>query len=226
MARGNLNDLDAFLVVARERSFTRPRRSSAFPISLSHTIRGLETGGRSAVEGPRAFAPTAAGERCRTWARDSRRSRPSSRGLSDFRKERRLDRITAGPPVNAILGRGSPSSAEVSATQGRDLIETAWRIVAQRYTQACVSRTSRQGPERVSIGPTYALPLSAKSPNSRRDCPRRRRAGRPPCITSASTRRMYLGVEPNGAREGARGSQLTLTAYSRCSRCWRFGLAS
>src|SRR6185295_14629757 len=66
MPRGNVNDLLAFLAVARERSFTRAAAKLGVSQSaLSHTIRGLE--GRLGLplltRTTRSVAPTAAGER-------------------------------------------------------------------------------------------------------------------------------------------------------------------
>ena len=84
MQRGTLDDLLAFVAVARERSFTKAAAKLGVSQSaLSHTIRGLEARlgvrlltrtTRSVVaDGRRASA-------CSTpWARGSRRSRPSSR---------------------------------------------------------------------------------------------------------------------------------------------------
>ena len=44
MARENLNDLLAFVAVAREQSFTKAAAKLGVPQSaLSHTIRGLES---------------------------------------------------------------------------------------------------------------------------------------------------------------------------------------
>jgi len=66
MPRGNLNDLLAFLAVARERSFTRAAAKLGVSQSaLSHTIRGLEArlGLRLLTRTTRSVAPTAAGER-------------------------------------------------------------------------------------------------------------------------------------------------------------------
>lgn len=65
MPRQNVNDLLAFLAVARERSFTRA--AARFGISqsaLSHTIRQLEArlGVRLLTRTTRAVAPTEAGE--------------------------------------------------------------------------------------------------------------------------------------------------------------------
>lgn len=66
MARQTINDLLAFLAVARERSFTKA--AARFGISqsaLSHTIRQLEArlGVRLLTRTTRAVAPTEAGER-------------------------------------------------------------------------------------------------------------------------------------------------------------------
>src|SRR6201987_3285730 len=66
MYRGNLNDLLAFLAVARQRSFTRAAAQLGVSQSaLSHTIRGLEErlGLRLLTRTTRSVAPTEAGER-------------------------------------------------------------------------------------------------------------------------------------------------------------------
>lgn len=65
MARENLNDLLAFLAVARERNFTRAAAKLGVSQSaLSHTIRGLEErlGLRLLTRTTRSVAPTEAGE--------------------------------------------------------------------------------------------------------------------------------------------------------------------
>jgi DNA-binding transcriptional LysR family regulator len=66
MARDNINDLLAFLAVARERSFTKAAaRMGVSQSALSHTIRQLETklGVRLLTRTTRAVTPTEAGER-------------------------------------------------------------------------------------------------------------------------------------------------------------------
>src|SRR6187549_3442099 len=66
MTRTNVNDLLAFLAVARERSFTRAAAKLGVSQSaLSHTIRGLEErlGLRLLTRTTRSVAPTEAGER-------------------------------------------------------------------------------------------------------------------------------------------------------------------
>src|SRR6476661_1270117 len=66
MARDNLNDLSAFLVVARERSFTHAAAKLGVSQSaLSHTVRSLEErlGVRLLTRTTRSVAPTEAGDR-------------------------------------------------------------------------------------------------------------------------------------------------------------------
>ncbi|HEX9212126.1 MAG TPA: LysR family transcriptional regulator [Bradyrhizobium sp.] len=66
MARANINDLLAFLAVARERSFTRAAAQLGVSQSaLSHTVRALEErlGLRLLTRTTRSVAPTEAGER-------------------------------------------------------------------------------------------------------------------------------------------------------------------
>lgn len=66
MPRENINDLGAFIAVARERSFTRAAaRLGVSQSALSHTIRGLEErlGLRLLMRTTRSVAPTEAGER-------------------------------------------------------------------------------------------------------------------------------------------------------------------
>ncbi|HVM82662.1 MAG TPA: LysR family transcriptional regulator [Candidatus Binatia bacterium] len=66
MPRENLNDLQAFLTVASERSFTRAAaRLGVSQSALSHTIRSLEArlGLRLLTRTTRSVAPTEAGER-------------------------------------------------------------------------------------------------------------------------------------------------------------------
>ncbi len=66
MPRENLNDLQAFIAVARERSFTRAAAQlGVSPSALSHTLRALETrlGVRLLTRTTRSVSPTEAGER-------------------------------------------------------------------------------------------------------------------------------------------------------------------
>lgn len=66
MPRANVNDLLAFLAVAKERSFTRASAQlGVSPSALSHTVRALESrlGLRLLTRTTRSVAPTEAGER-------------------------------------------------------------------------------------------------------------------------------------------------------------------
>src|SRR6266705_684150 len=66
MPRQNVNDLLAFLAVARERSFTKAAAKLGVSQSaLSHTVRGLEArlGLRLLTRTTRSVSPTDAGER-------------------------------------------------------------------------------------------------------------------------------------------------------------------
>src|SRR3979490_1325939 len=66
MKRENVNDLLAFLAVARERSFTKAAAKLGVSQSaLSHTVRGLEArlGLRLLTRTTRSVSPTEAGER-------------------------------------------------------------------------------------------------------------------------------------------------------------------
>lgn len=66
MGRENFNDLQAFLLVARSRSFTRAAAQlGVSPSALSHSMRGLEErlGIRLLTRTTRSVSPTEAGER-------------------------------------------------------------------------------------------------------------------------------------------------------------------
>jgi DNA-binding transcriptional LysR family regulator len=66
MRRGEIDDLLAFVTIARARSFTRAAAALGLsPSALSHTMRGLETrlGVRLLARTTRSVAPTPAGER-------------------------------------------------------------------------------------------------------------------------------------------------------------------
>jgi len=66
MSRANLNDLQAFVVITREGSFTRAAAQLGVSQSaLSHTMRALETrlGVRLLTRTTRSVSPTEAGQR-------------------------------------------------------------------------------------------------------------------------------------------------------------------
>jgi DNA-binding transcriptional LysR family regulator len=109
MARGNINDLTAFLAVARARSFTRAAAKLGVSQSaLSHTIRGLEArlGLRLLTRTTRSVAPTEAGDRLlRTIGPRLDEIEAEIAALSELRdKPAGTIRITAGRhPVETIL---------------------------------------------------------------------------------------------------------------------------
>ncbi len=102
--RENLDDVPAFLAVARERSFTRAAAKLGVPRSaLSHTIRGLEArpGLRLPARTTRSIAPTEAGERLpEAPAPRFDEIEAEFAGLSELRdKPAGTIRITAGEQV-------------------------------------------------------------------------------------------------------------------------------
>jgi DNA-binding transcriptional LysR family regulator len=109
MPRGNLNDLLAFLVVARERSFTKAAAKLGVSQSaLSHTIRELEArlGLRLLTRTTRSVSSTEAGERLlQKLGPRFEEIEAELDALSEFReKPTGTFRITAGDhAVNSIL---------------------------------------------------------------------------------------------------------------------------
>jgi DNA-binding transcriptional LysR family regulator len=109
MRRENVNDLLAFLAVARERSFTRAAAKLGVSQSaLSHTIRGLEARLRLRLltRTTRSVSPTEAGERLlQTVGHRFEEIEAELEALSELRdKPAGTIRITAGEhAVNAVL---------------------------------------------------------------------------------------------------------------------------
>jgi DNA-binding transcriptional LysR family regulator len=109
MRRGNINDLLAFLAVARDRSFTKAAAKLGVSQSaLSHTIRGLEArlGLRLLTRTTRSVSPTEAGERLlQTVGHRFEEIEAELEGLSEFRdKPAGTIRITASEhAVNSVL---------------------------------------------------------------------------------------------------------------------------
>src|ERR687893_1730359 len=91
MPRQSLNDLVAFLAVARERSFTRAAAQlGVSPSALSHTIRKLEerVGVRLLTRTTRNVSTTEAGERLlRTVGPHFDEVRREVEGLSELREK-------------------------------------------------------------------------------------------------------------------------------------------
>src|SRR4051812_41104925 len=108
MMRQNINDLIAFLTVARERSFTRAAAQLGVSQSaLSHTVRGLEErlGLRLLTRTTRSVAPTQAGERMlQTAGPRLEEIAAELEALSVFReKPAGTIRITAGDHVTETI---------------------------------------------------------------------------------------------------------------------------
>lgn len=141
MPRGNLNDLLAFLAVARERSFTKAAAKLGVSQSaLSHTIRELEArlGLRLLTRTTRSVSPTEAGERLlHTVGPRFEEIEVELDALSELReKPTGTFRITAGdhavnsilwPKLAKFLPRYPDIKVEIMIDYG--LVD----IVAQRY---------------------------------------------------------------------------------------------
>ncbi len=141
MPRENLNDLLAFLAVARERSFTTAAAQLGVSQSaLSHTIRGLEErlGLRLLTRTTRSVAPTEAGERLlRTVGPRFDEIDAELAALSELRdKPAGTIRITAGehaaetilwPPLAKLLPHYPDIKVEIIVDYGLT------DIVAERY---------------------------------------------------------------------------------------------
>jgi DNA-binding transcriptional LysR family regulator len=141
MARTDRNDLEAFLAVARERSFTRAAAKLGVSQSaLSQTLRGLEArlGLRLLTRTTRSVAPTEAGERLLQALGPAFDQIDSTlAALSEFReKPSGTIRITAGDhPVDTILmpalERLLPDYPDIKVEV--DVDNTLTDIVAGRY---------------------------------------------------------------------------------------------
>ena len=141
MPRQNVNDLLAFLAVAKGRSFTKAAAQLGVSQSaLSHTIRGLEErlGLRLLSRTTRRVAPTAAGERLvRTVGPRFDEIDAELAALSELReKPAGTIRITAGehsaetivwPALAKVLPRYPDINVELTIDQGLT------DIVAERY---------------------------------------------------------------------------------------------
>jgi DNA-binding transcriptional LysR family regulator len=141
MSRTNLNDVLAFLSVARERSFTKAAAKLGVSQSaLSHTVRGLEArlGLRLLTRTTRSVSPTEAGERLlKTVAPRFEEIEAELAALSELRdKPAGTIRITAGehavhsvlwPKLAKFLRKHPDIKVEITVDN------TLTDIVAQRY---------------------------------------------------------------------------------------------
>ena len=141
MARENINDLIAFLAVARERSFTRAAAQLGVSQSaLSHTVRGLEErlGVRLLTRTTRSVAPTQAGEHLlRSVGPRIEEIEAELEAISEFReKPAGTVRITAGDHATRTvlwpkLAKFLPNYPDIKLQMIRE--EGLTNIVEQRF---------------------------------------------------------------------------------------------
>jgi DNA-binding transcriptional LysR family regulator len=141
MARENFNDVQAFLAVARSRSFTKAAAQlGVSPSALSHSMRGLEErlGIRLLTRTTRSVSPTEAGERLlRTAGPRFEEIEAELAALNELRrKPAGTIRITAGdhaattilwPKLAKILAKYPDVKVELNVDAG--LVD----IAAQRF---------------------------------------------------------------------------------------------
>jgi DNA-binding transcriptional LysR family regulator len=141
MARENFNDLQAFVAVARSRSFTKAAAQlGVSPSALSHSMRGLEErlGIRLLTRTTRSVSPTEAGERLlRTAGPRFEEIEAELAALNELRrKPAGTIRITAGdhsamtilwPKLAKVLSKYPDVKLEINTDAG--LID----IAAQRF---------------------------------------------------------------------------------------------
>jgi DNA-binding transcriptional LysR family regulator len=166
MRRQNVNDLLAFLAVARERSFTKAAAKLGVSQSaLSHTIRGLEAslGLRLLTRTTRSVSPTEAGERLLVSVGPRfEEIEAQLAGLSELRdKPAGTIRITAGEHaaytvLSAAVAKLLPKYPDIKVEVNVDYGFTD--IVAERYDAGV--RTGEQvakGMIAVRIGPDMRM---------------------------------------------------------------------
>jgi DNA-binding transcriptional LysR family regulator len=183
MPRENLNDILAFLAVARERSFTRAAAKLGVSQSaLSHAIRGLEArlGLRLLARTTRSVAPTEAGERLlKTLGPRFDEIDAELAGLSELRdKPAGTIRITAGehsaeailwPALAKLLPRYPDIKVELNVDYGLT------DIVAERYDAGVrLGEQVAKDMIAVRIGPDFRMAVvGAPSYFARRPKPKR-----------------------------------------------------
>jgi DNA-binding transcriptional LysR family regulator len=182
MLRENLNDVLAFLAVARDRSFTRAAAKLGVSQSaLSHTIRGLEArlGLRLLARTTRSVAPTEAGERLlKTLGPRFDEIEAELAGLNELRdKPAGTIRITSGehaaeailwPALAKLLPRYPDIKVELNIDYGLT------DIVAERY-EAGVRLGEQVAKDMIAvrIGPDFRMAVvGAPSCFARRSKPK------------------------------------------------------
>ncbi len=182
MSRENLNDIIAFLAVAREQSFTRAAAKLGVSQSaLSHSIRGLEErlGVRLLTRTTRSVAPTEAGERLlRTAGPRLDEIEAELTALSELREKPAGNiRITAGEhAANTVLwpalAKLLPSYPDIKVEIVIDYGLTD--IVAERYDAGVrLGEQVAKDMIAVRIGPDFRMDVvGAPSYFRRRSKPR------------------------------------------------------
>jgi DNA-binding transcriptional LysR family regulator len=170
MARENLNDVIAFLTVAREKSFTRAAAQLGVSQSaLSHTIRSLESrmGIRLLTRTTRSVSPTQAGERLLTAVGPHfEEIRAELEALSELRdKPAGALRITAGlhateamlwPRLQPMLKKHPDIKVEITVEYGLT------NIVADRYDAGVrLGEQVAKDMIAVRIGPDFRMSVVA-----------------------------------------------------------------
>jgi DNA-binding transcriptional LysR family regulator len=181
MPRATVNDLLAFLAVAKERSFTRAAaRLGVSQSALSHTVRGLEArlGLRLLTRTTRSVAPTEAGERLlHTVGPRFEEIEAELAALSELReKPAGTVRITAGehaaeailwPTLERLLPDYPDIKVEIVVDHGLT------DIVAERYDAGVrLGEQVAKDMIAVRIGPDMRMAVvGAPSYFARRPCP-------------------------------------------------------
>ena len=209
MARQNVNDLLAFLMVARERSFTRAAAQlDVSQSALSHTIRGLEErlGLRLLTRTTRSVAPTEAGERLlRTVAPKLEEIDAELSALTELRDQPAGTlRITAAehsavtilwPALAKLLPRYPDIKVEVNVDYGFT------DIVAERYDAGVrLGEQVAKDMIAVRIGPDFCMAVvGSPSYFARKPSPRGRRTSWPIAASICDCRPM-AGSTPGSSR--------------------------
>src|SRR5438105_4596295 len=182
MPRENFNDLQAFLVVARSRSFTKAAAQlGVSPSALSHTMRGLEErlGIRLLTRTTRSVSTTEAGERLlRTVGPRFEEVEAELAALNELRqKPTGTIRITAGdhPAVTVLwpkLAKVLPKYHDVKVEI--DMEGALVDIAAQRYdARVRLGDPVAKDTVSVRIGPDVRFAVvGAKSYFAKRAVPR------------------------------------------------------
>jgi len=170
MPRENINDLVAFLAVAKERSFTRAAaRLGVSQSALSHTIRTLEArlGIRLLARTTRSVSPTEAGERLLVSVGPHFEEIDAElAALSELRdKPAGTIRITAGlhatdtilwPKLKSFVGEYPDINVEISVDYGFT------DIAAQRFDAGVrLGESVAKDMIAVRIGPDFAMAVVA-----------------------------------------------------------------